>query len=279
MKLTRWFAMPVALSLAGVVSAQPPEGGPGGPRGPMPPHPVVIALDEDGDGEISAKEIENAAAALKTLDVNEDGKLSRQELSPGFGPGGPRGFGFGFGQRRDGDAPGREGPPGRGGEPGREGPPRGGPPDRPEADREEGREGQNMISRIMAFDRDNDGKVSKAELPERMHSLFARLDVNKDDALTRDELSSVQPLVRPTEPGPGAPGFRPDAPGFRGGGLPGPPSLEAFVSRIMQFDDDNDGKLSREELTRFGQEFLRARSEPRGRNPEETGRPRRPAEE
>ena len=45
-------------------------------------HPVLAALDADHDGEISGWEIENAAAALKTLDLNHDGYLSADELIP-----------------------------------------------------------------------------------------------------------------------------------------------------------------------------------------------------
>ena len=40
------------------------------------------ALDTDGDGELSLKEIENATAALKTLDKDKNGKLSSEELLP-----------------------------------------------------------------------------------------------------------------------------------------------------------------------------------------------------
>jgi Ca2+-binding EF-hand superfamily protein len=47
------------------------------------------ALDADGDGEISAKEIENAPAALKALDRDNDGKLTRDELRPAPGGRGP----------------------------------------------------------------------------------------------------------------------------------------------------------------------------------------------
>jgi uncharacterized protein YuzE len=39
--------------------------------------PVMTVLDADQDGEISAKEIENAVAALKGLDKNKDGKLRK----------------------------------------------------------------------------------------------------------------------------------------------------------------------------------------------------------
>jgi hypothetical protein len=55
--------------------------------------PVLAALDADHDSEISAKEIANAPAALKTLDKNTDGKLTHDEFRPNFGPGGPGGAG------------------------------------------------------------------------------------------------------------------------------------------------------------------------------------------
>ncbi|HTB14158.1 MAG TPA: EF-hand domain-containing protein [Bryobacteraceae bacterium] len=45
-------------------------------------HPVLAALDTNGDGEISASEIRNAAAALRALDSNDDGKLVENELRP-----------------------------------------------------------------------------------------------------------------------------------------------------------------------------------------------------
>ncbi|HTX40142.1 MAG TPA: hypothetical protein VME43_34220 [Bryobacteraceae bacterium] len=45
-------------------------------------HPVLAALDADHDGQISAWEIEHAAASLKTLDRNHDGYLSADELIP-----------------------------------------------------------------------------------------------------------------------------------------------------------------------------------------------------
>lgn len=45
-------------------------------------HPVLAALDSDHDGEISAAEIDNAPAALKSLDKNGDGMLTEEELLP-----------------------------------------------------------------------------------------------------------------------------------------------------------------------------------------------------
>jgi Ca2+-binding EF-hand superfamily protein len=47
---------------------------------PRPPRPLIIkALDANGDGVIDVSEIANAPAALKTLDKNADGQLTRDE--------------------------------------------------------------------------------------------------------------------------------------------------------------------------------------------------------
>jgi hypothetical protein len=59
-----------------------------------------MALDQDGDLELSAEEIAAAPRALRTLDRDADGRLSAEELRPprppgGRGPGGPPGVGPG----------------------------------------------------------------------------------------------------------------------------------------------------------------------------------------
>jgi len=56
-------------------------GGPGGP-GHRPPPPVIAVLDANHDGVIDATEIANASKALLTLDKNDDGQLTREELRP-----------------------------------------------------------------------------------------------------------------------------------------------------------------------------------------------------
>ena len=68
-----------------------------------PPGPLMAALDTNKDGELDADEIANASASLLTLDVNGDGKLSREELRPKFPPpGGPAGA---LGPGEHGEAP------------------------------------------------------------------------------------------------------------------------------------------------------------------------------
>src|SRR5688572_30780798 len=76
----------------------PREGGrPGGPEG-RPVIPLLASLDADGDREISADEIAQAAAALQKLDKNGDGKLTVNEYR-GERPTGPAGAGHGGGRR------------------------------------------------------------------------------------------------------------------------------------------------------------------------------------
>lgn len=110
----------VALGLGALTSiAQdaPPQrpagpGGPGGPRGEgmRPPIPVLGALDANHDGVIDATEIANASAALKSLDKNGDGQLTRDELMPSR-PDGVGGPGEGRGPDRGGRPGGDRRPP------------------------------------------------------------------------------------------------------------------------------------------------------------------------
>jgi len=173
-----------------VMAAQPPGRGerpdrPGGPegRGPgrgfrRPVMPLMAALDADKDGELSAKEIANAAKALKKLDKNNDGKVDRAELRPQF--------------RR----PDRPGGPGEPGGPRRPG-------------------GQGFVERMMGFDKNKDGKISKEEFPERMQRMFDRLDANKDGVVDKAELEeAAKRFGRGDRPprGPGRGGDRPERP-------------------------------------------------------------------
>lgn len=48
----------------------------------MGAHPVLAALDANHDGVLSAAEIRNAAASLRQLDKNGDGRLTFEELLP-----------------------------------------------------------------------------------------------------------------------------------------------------------------------------------------------------
>jgi hypothetical protein len=80
----------------------------------------------------------------------------------------------------------------------------------------------DIVERIMAFDKNKDGKVTRDELPERMHHLIELGDTNKDGALDRDEVKKLV-AARATAPGGfGAGGFRTAGPG------PGPGARGGF---------------------------------------------------
>jgi hypothetical protein len=79
---------------------------------------------------------------------------------------------------------------------------------------------EDIVERIMSFDKNKDGKVTKEELPERMHHLIALGDTNKDGALDKEE---IKKLVKKLASAPGRFGGPGDIRvGFRVGAGPGP---------------------------------------------------------
>jgi hypothetical protein len=50
---------------------------------------------------------------------------------------------------------------------------------------------EDVVARLMAFDKNKDGKLTRDELPERMHRLIALGDTNKDGALDKDEIKKL----------------------------------------------------------------------------------------
>ncbi len=118
--------------------------------------PLMIVLDTDKDGSISASELENASKSLAKLDKDGDGALSPEELRPDFA-----------GMARDGIS--REGQPGSNGPPGKE-----------------------MMARMFAQrDANKDGKLSDEEIPERMQQNLARIDENGDNAIDQQEMEKA----------------------------------------------------------------------------------------
>jgi hypothetical protein len=69
-----------------------------------------------------------------------------------------------------------------------------------------------IIEHIMSFDKNKKGKVTREDLPERMHHLIALGDTNKDGALDRDEIRKLATTMAPT-----AGGFGIRTGGFDGG--------------------------------------------------------------
>lgn len=159
-----------AVLLAQAVIAQRGGRGGGGPGGAGPQLPLLTALDADGDGELSAREIDNASASLRTLDKNKDGKLTRDEFLPGFRERGPGGQG-----------------PGPGG----------------------GAGADELVARMMALDKNGDGKLGADELPERMRGVLARADTNKDGYVDKNELTRLAQQQAGRRQGPGRGGPRP----------------------------------------------------------------------
>jgi hypothetical protein len=109
--------------------------------------------------------------------------------------GGGRGKGKGGGAALQDGGPGGRGGRGRGGPGGR------------------GRGGlsvDQIVDRIMSFDKNKDGKITKDELPERLQNLIEKGDTNKDGALDKDEVKALATKLQ-TE------GFG----GFGRGGFPG----------------------------------------------------------
>ncbi len=176
----------VAMGL--LVPGGPPGFGPGGMPMPMA---VLRVLDGDNDGELSKEEIEGAAKSLAKLDKNEDGKLTRDELMPGFAgggfPGGP-------------PLPGRPGE-GRPDQRRPEGRPEGRPDARPGERRPgEGRPGANaeqIRARIKEMDKDRDGKISKEEAQDRIKENFDAIDANSDGSIDEAEIRARFQRGRP----------------------------------------------------------------------------------
>ena len=51
---------------------------------------------------------------------------------------------------------------------------------------------ESFLSRLMVYDANKDGKLSKSELTdERLHALFTRADANQDGYVTKEELTSL----------------------------------------------------------------------------------------
>lgn len=86
-----------------------------------------------------------------------------------------------------------------------------------------------IVDRIMAFDKNKDGKITRDELPERMHHLFALGDSNKDGALDRDE---IRKLASAQSAGPGFGGFGEFTPIVRSGFVGPESGPEAVVEDL-----------------------------------------------
>ncbi|VTR91067.1 secreted protein : Uncharacterized protein OS=Singulisphaera acidiphila (strain ATCC BAA-1392 / DSM 18658 / VKM B-2454 / MOB10) GN=Sinac_2097 PE=4 SV=1: EF-hand_5: EF-hand_5 [Gemmata massiliana] len=94
---------------------------------------------------------------------------------------------------------------------------------------------EEMVTRLMAFDKNNDGKLSKDEVTdERLKPLFDRADANKKGVLTKDELTAffTKEMGAFGAGGPGGPGG--PGGGFGMGGGFGPPALGQVMPVFLQ---------------------------------------------
>jgi hypothetical protein len=105
---------------------------------------------------------------------------------------------------------------------------------------------EEMVARLMAFDKNGDGKLTKEELTDsRLHALFDRADVNKNGVVTKEQLTALltKEAAALGAGGPGGPGgFGPGGPGgFGPGGFgPRPPIgqvLPVFVQEQLKLTD------------------------------------------
>lgn len=188
------------LSPLGAEDAQPKgerpkgPGGPGGPGAPGGKGEFFKSMDKDGDKAISKAEAGERWQGLGRLDKNGDEKLTMEELAAG-----------------------RPGGPGEGGAP------KGGPGG-PQAGRGEF---------FKNADKNNDGKISKDEVPAEAWERMGKLDKDADGAVSREEMAAMMA-------GRGGPGGGPGRPGAGG---PGGGPMEMF----SRYDTDKDGKLSKSE--------------------------------
>jgi Ca2+-binding EF-hand superfamily protein len=148
-----------------------PSGGPSAMRGGHghggQANPLFAALDLNKDGLLSEAELRSAAAVMKALDKDGDGKLSQTECQPAGGGGHGHG-----GSKAD-----------------------------PQA------EAAATVEKLMAFDKNDDQTLTKEELPERMQEVIERADSNGDGKVTSAELKAMalkEPA--PANPAAGAPG-------------------------------------------------------------------------
>lgn len=182
---------------------------------------LMQALDTDGDGVLSAKEIKAAAKSLKQLDGNKDGKLTPDETGAGGMMGMMGGAGAAAGAAGAADGAGAAGGAGGaggaaaggfGGRGGNGGAGFGGAGGRAAAGgfgnaaaggfgaagggasgfaQPPGAGFPPQTSQLMGFDKNQDRRLSRDELPEQFQALFERLDMDNNGSIDVRELRAA----------------------------------------------------------------------------------------
>ncbi len=187
----------------GLTHAEEKGDGKGRPKGGKGDGSFFKTMDTNDDKSISKEEAGEKWERLGKLDKDGDGAVSIQELMAargGKGKGRPEGKPDG----KPGDKPGDK------------------PEGRPEK-RPEGGPGE-MFKRA---DKNNDGKISKDEVPEQAWERLGKLDKDGDGAVSGEEAKAGRP---------------------EGGRPGGPPSREEAAARFEKADKNEDGKLSKDEV-------------------------------
>src|SRR5262245_60684364 len=190
-------------------------GAPGALHGPMGPmrNPLFEAIDTDGDGMITKREMSKAAAQFKKLDTDGDGNVSLAEASPQGMPGPPIGLG---------------GPAGQFGDP------------------------NQMVNSLMQNDKNGDGKLTADEIPGPMaQQLIQSGDKDGDGALSKDELAQamqgMQNGAGNWPGGPQGPGNFQGGPNNFPGGAVGAAERQ-MMGQWLQWDRNGDGMLGANEV-------------------------------
>ncbi|MBT6846239.1 MAG: hypothetical protein HOA14_02350 [Planctomycetaceae bacterium] len=138
-------------------------------------------------------------------------------------------------------------------------------PERPQGQQAQRPQGgpADFIERIKGFDQNNDGKITKDEMPERMQAMIERLDTNKDGAIDNKELAALKdrlaqggqgqrPQGQQGQRPQGQQGQRPQGQqGQRPQGQQGQrPQFNPadIIKRIKESDKNKDGKITKDEL-------------------------------
>lgn len=193
----------------------PGAGAQGAVRGPagVTSNPIFEAIDTDGDGMISKKELRSAIAQIKKLDTDGDGNISLAEASsPGM-------------------AGGQLGPAAAGGQFG---------------------DPNQMIASLMQNDKNGDGKLTADEIPGPMaQQMIQQGDKDGDGALSKDELAAAMQQGMQNGAGnwPGGPqggqnNFAGGQGPFQGGGA----AERQMMGQWLQWDRNGDGMLGGNEV-------------------------------
>lgn len=153
--------------------------------------PVFKALDTNKDHELAGDELDNAVSSIQALDKDNDGIVSRQELRPGMRAAGERG------QEKPGI---NRGEPVNARDRGQSGQSHSRILKAIDTNKDgelNNEEIYNSVSALKQLDNDGDGKVTSQELsydqgtvssPEKAGNWFSKYDQNQDGKITKEEL-------------------------------------------------------------------------------------------